>query len=176
MTFTVENTGEVQPVHMFDKHAMGQLRIEKRDKKTDQLLEGAHFELQDEDGSVLEELVTDKNGEAVSSVLEIATFANGRAGKEKTYTLVETKAPAGYQKDDQEYKVRFAYEDDHTEVVKVRQKVQNVKESDHATPPKTGDGTPLGEWLLVLLLSAGIFATGVGLALRRKSWMQTHIE
>ena len=176
VTFTVENTGEVQPVHMFDKHAMGQLRIEKRDKKTDQLLEGAHFELRDEDGSVLEELVTDKNGEAVSSVLEIATFANGRAGKEKTYTLVETKAPAGYQKDDQEYKVRFAYEDDHTEVVKVRQKVQNVKESDHATPPKTGDGTPLGEWLLVLLLSAGIFATGVGLALRRKSWMQKHIE
>lgn len=41
VTFTVENTGEVQPVHMFDKHAMGQLRIEKRDKKTDQLLEGA---------------------------------------------------------------------------------------------------------------------------------------
>ena len=38
--------------------AMGQLRIEKRDKTTDQLLEGAHFELQDEDGSVLEELVT----------------------------------------------------------------------------------------------------------------------
>ena len=125
---------------------------------------------------VLEELVTDKNGEAVSSVLEIATFANGRAGKEKTYTLVETKAPAGYQKDDQEYKVRFAYEDDHTEVVKVRQKVQNVKESDHATPPKTGDGTPLGEWLLVLLLSAGIVAAGVGLTLRRKSWMQKRIE
>ena len=120
--------------------------------------------------------MTDKNGEAVSSVLEIATFANGRAGKEKTYTLVETKAPAGYQKDDQEYKVRFAYEDDHTEIVKVRQKVQNVKGSDHATPPKTGDGTPLGEWLLVLLLSAGIFATGVGLTLRRKSWMQKHIE
>ena len=176
VTFTVENTGEVQPVHMFDKHAMGQLRIEKRDKKTDQLLAGAHFELRDEDGSVLEELVTDKNGEAVSSVLEIATFANGRAGKEKTYILVETKAPAGYQKDDQEYKVRFAYEDDHTEVVKVRQKVQNVKESDHATPPKTGDGTPLGEWLLVLLLSAGIVAAGVGLTLRRKSWMQKRIE
>lgn len=176
VTFTVENTGEVQPVHMFDKHAMGQLRIEKRDKKTDQLLAGAHFELRDEDGSVLEELVTDKNGEAVSSVLEIATFANGRAVKEKTYILVETKAPAGYQKDDQEYKVRFAYEDDHTEVVKVWQKVQNVKESDHATPPKTGDGTPLGEWLLVLLLSAGIFAAGVGLTLRRKSWMQKHIE
>ena len=176
VTFTVENTGEVQPVHMFDKHAMGQLRIEKRDKKTDQLLSGAHFELRDEDGSVLEELVTDKNGEAVSSVLEIATFANGRAGKEKTYILVETKAPAGYQKDDQEYKVRFAYEDDHTEVVKVRQKVQNVKESDHATPPKTGDGTPLGEWLLVLLLSAGIVAAGVGLTLRRKSWMQKRIE
>lgn len=38
-------------------------------KKTDQLLAGAHFELRDEDGSVLEELVTDKNGEAVSSVL-----------------------------------------------------------------------------------------------------------
>ena len=120
--------------------------------------------------------MTDKNGEAVSSVLEIATFANGRAGKEKTYTLVETKAPAGYQKDDQEYKIRFAYEDDHTEVVKVRQKVQNVKESDHAAPPKTGDGTPLGEWLLVLLFSAGIFATGVGLTLRRKSWMQKRIE
>ena len=60
--------------------------------------------------------------------------------------------------------------------MKVRQKVQNVKESDHATPPKTGDGTPLGEWLLVLLLSAGIVAAGVGLTLRRKSWMQKRIE
>ena len=172
VTFTVENTGEVQPVHMFDKHAMGQLQLEKRDKKTDQLLSGAHFELRDANGSVLEELVTDKNGEAVSSVLEIATFANGRIDREKAYILVETKAPAGYQKDDQEYEVRFVYEDDHTAIVKVLQKVQNEKESGRATPPKTGDKTPLGEWMLVLLLSVGIFATGVGLTRRRRSWMQ----
>lgn len=172
VTFTVENTGEVQPVHMFDKHAMGQLRVEKRDKKTDQLLAGAHFELRDADGKVLEELVTDKNGEAVSSVLEIATFANGRIDKEKTYTLVETKAPVGYQKDEQEYKVRFVYEDDRTEIVKVLQKVQNEKEPDRETPPKTGDEIPLGGWMLVLLFSAGIFAAGVGLALRRRGWMQ----
>lgn len=174
--FTVENTGEVQPVHMFDRHAMGQLQIEKRDKKTDQLLAGAHFELRDTDGNVLEELVTDKNGEAVSKVLEIATFANGRMEKEKIYTLVETKAPDGYQKEEREYEVRFAYENDRTEVVQVMQKVQNEKEKDRsAPPPKTGDATPFSGLAAALLLSGGIFAAGVGLTLKKRRWMRKRL-
>ena len=89
---------------------------------------------------------------------------------------METKAPAGYQKDDQEYKVRFAYEDDdHTEVVKVRQKVQNVKVGSRDTAE---DRRWDAAWRMAARAASFSrdFATGVGLTLRRKSWMQKHIE
>ncbi|EMF0421273.1 collagen binding domain-containing protein [Enterococcus hirae] len=65
------------------------VRLEKRDRQTEQLLSGAEFELRDHSGKVLKSgLVTDKEG-----ILLLDRLENG------SYQLVETKSPDGYQLD-----------------------------------------------------------------------------
>lgn len=65
------------------------VRLEKRDRQTKQLLAGAEFEVRNASGEVLESgLVTDKEG-----VLLIEGLGQG------SYQIVETKAPEGYTLD-----------------------------------------------------------------------------
>ena len=66
------------------------IKIDKDDKN--KKLEGVEFEVLDEEGNLLEKLVTDKNGEAVSSYYPI---------KNKVYTVHEIKTLDGYQKNDE---------------------------------------------------------------------------
>ncbi|MGH2182997.1 MSCRAMM family protein, partial [Enterococcus faecalis] len=62
------------------------VRLEKRDRQTKQLLAGAEFELRSTSGEVLKSgLVTDKDGVLLLEGLE-----------QGSYQLVETKAPEGY--------------------------------------------------------------------------------
>lgn len=115
---TKENTPEEKSV-----------RLEKRDRQTEQLLSGAEFELRDEDGKVLQSgLVTDKNG-----VIFLKGLANGN------YQLIETKAPNGYRLDNTP--VVFTIDSD-TTVVNVTK--YNVKESQDTpvNPTNKNEGTP----------------------------------
>lgn len=116
---TKENTPEEKSV-----------RLEKRDRQTEQLLSGAEFELRNEDGKVLQSgLVTDKNG-----VIFLKGLANGN------YQLIETKAPNGYRLD--ATPVVFTV-DSSTTVVNVTK--YNVKETQDApvNPTNKNDGTPI---------------------------------
>ncbi|PGA45027.1 SpaA isopeptide-forming pilin-related protein [Bacillus toyonensis] len=65
----------------------GSVEITKVDKDSQKVLEGVVFEVQDENGKVVTEVKTDKNGKAKISDLSI--------GK---YKLVETKSLPGYKK------------------------------------------------------------------------------
>lgn len=56
------------------------------DKETKERLPGATFEILDSDGNKVFEGTTDENGELMSIPLEIGQ-----------YTIVETKAPEGYE-------------------------------------------------------------------------------
>lgn len=69
-----------------DTDSAGNIKIIKKDEDTGALLQGAEFDLQDSNGNVIDHGTTNANGEILFEELE--------AGD---YTLVETKAPTGYQ-------------------------------------------------------------------------------
>ncbi|MEC2645591.1 MSCRAMM family protein, partial [Bacillus thuringiensis] len=77
LALTVEN-------EMLDK---GNVEITKVDKDSQKVLEGVVFEVQDEQGKIVTEVTTDKEGKANVSDLSV--------GK---YKLVETKSLPGYKK------------------------------------------------------------------------------
>ncbi|MED3468943.1 SpaA isopeptide-forming pilin-related protein, partial [Bacillus thuringiensis] len=77
LALTVEN-------EMLDK---GNVEVTKVDKDSQKVLEGVVFEVQDEQGKVVTEVTTDKDGKANVSDLSV--------GK---YKLVETKSLPGYKK------------------------------------------------------------------------------
>ncbi|MFE5392151.1 SpaA isopeptide-forming pilin-related protein, partial [Bacillus thuringiensis] len=77
LALTVEN-------EMLDK---GNVEVTKVDKDSQKVLEGVVFEVQDEQGKVVTEVTTDKEGKAKVSDLSV--------GK---YKLVETKSLPGYKK------------------------------------------------------------------------------
>ncbi|WP_290033328.1 SpaA isopeptide-forming pilin-related protein [Ligilactobacillus cholophilus] len=65
----------------------GSVELEKLSEETNQPLQGAVFNLEDEEGNVIEsDLITDENGQIL-----IANIKDGN------YQFVETKAPEGYQ-------------------------------------------------------------------------------
>lgn len=173
VTFTVKDDGSVQKVEMKDARALGRLRIKKEDAETKEPLQGAVFELRDANGTVLEKLITDANGEALSSAYEIGTYQSGRFQEEMIYFLQETEAPDGYQLDDAEYEVRFADGRTDMQEILLEKTVKNTKlpietetetetesETETETEPKkpdkavqTGDHTDLFGLLCAVFLS-----------------------
>lgn len=78
---TVEVEAEVE-----DDFMPGKIKVIKTDGETTRLLAGAKFEIKDSDGKVVDTVVTDSKGEALTKDL--------RPG---TYTVTEIEAPAHYQ-------------------------------------------------------------------------------
>lgn len=175
--FEVKDTGEIQSVKMEDAQAMGKLILNKTDKDSKKPMKGVKFALCDSKGKVLETLVTDSAGHAESGEYPIATFKNGKYGKEITYILKETKTLDGYKLDETEHKFTFAYADGHTPVVEYSLELTNEKlpedqpeEEQPGTPgtpestvttahsPKTGDDTNIWLFVVAMVVSAG----GVG--------------
>ncbi|HGA0508312.1 TPA: SpaA isopeptide-forming pilin-related protein [Bacillus pacificus] len=64
----------------------GQFKLLKKDSESGQLLPGAKFDVIDKDGNVVETIITDGKGEALSKQLPVGT-----------YTLKEVEAPKGYE-------------------------------------------------------------------------------
>ncbi|ELA02922.1 putative collagen adhesion protein [Enterococcus faecalis OG1X] len=142
-----------QKLKKVNKEKDNTLRVEKRDATTNEVLQGAKFNLLDANGKVIKEnLVTDENGSY--------EVANIKAGN---YQLVETQAPKGYIKDSQPLSVVVKSGSGLTTVTKL-----NVRESDgkltnktpkHTYFPNTGEkNNSLFAWIggIILLGLAAI--------------------
>ncbi|AIE78340.1 LPXTG-motif cell wall anchor domain protein [Bacillus cereus] len=84
---TIDNTNIIEFVMKNTKKVEnGQLKLLKKDSESGQLLPGAKFDVIDKDGNVVETIITDDKGEALSKQLSVGT-----------YTLKEVEAPKGYE-------------------------------------------------------------------------------
>ena len=138
--FTVKESGEVQSVIMHDEVPMGQVLLHKTDKANKKALAGVEYELLDADGKVLETLVTDESGKAVSQLYQIGTYEDGVFGEPLQYYLIESKALAGYAIDKTVYEVVFAYVDGNTPIIEVQFELTNElipEEPDTKPEPET---------------------------------------
>ena len=160
VTFTVQETGEIQKVEMKDERVMGVLKIHKTDGETGDNLEGVKFTLYEkESGKEVTSLVTDIDGNAETEQLPIGVYENGAFKESTVYVLKETKALDGYQESKEEWEITFEYKDDQTPVIEVLKEIQNEKAPVVTTDiPQTGDDT---NWLLPVM---GLLAGGTGLA------------
>ncbi|PFB06162.1 peptidase, partial [Bacillus anthracis] len=84
---TIDNTNVMKIVMKNTKKVEnGQFKLLKKDSESGQLLPGAKFDVIDKDGKVVETIVTDDKGEALSKQLPVGS-----------YTLNEVEAPKGYE-------------------------------------------------------------------------------
>ncbi|MDD1370224.1 SpaA isopeptide-forming pilin-related protein, partial [Bacillus sp. MHSD17] len=84
---TIDNTNVMKIVMKNTKKVEnGQFKLLKKDSESGQLLPGAKFDVIDKDGNVVETIITDGKGEALSKQLPVGT-----------YTLKEVEAPKGYE-------------------------------------------------------------------------------
>ncbi|PEO96320.1 hypothetical protein CN554_16300 [Bacillus wiedmannii] len=84
---TIDNTNVMKIVMKNTKKVEnGQFKLLKKDSESGQLLPGAKFDVIDKDGNVVETIITDGKGEALSKQLPVGT-----------YTLKEIEAPKGYE-------------------------------------------------------------------------------
>ncbi|MGG2935426.1 SpaA isopeptide-forming pilin-related protein [Bacillus pacificus] len=84
---TIDNTNIIEFVMKNTKKVdNGQFKLLKKDSESGQLLPGAKFDVIDKDGNVVETIITDGKGEALSKQLPVGT-----------YTLKEVEAPKGYE-------------------------------------------------------------------------------
>ncbi|WP_263703561.1 SpaA isopeptide-forming pilin-related protein [Bacillus thuringiensis] len=84
---TIDNTNIIKFVMKNTKKVEnGQFKLLKKDSESGQLLPGAKFDVIDKDGNVVETIITDDKGEALSKQLPVGT-----------YTLKEVEAPKGYE-------------------------------------------------------------------------------
>lgn len=128
--FTVDEEyqwGEPLVVEYADAPAMGRIELVKTDSETGDPLKGAEFTvtaaedivtgdgtLRAAAGEVVDTLVTDQDGRAVTKDLYL--------GK---YTLTETKQPAGYVLPEKSFDVELVYKDQHTSVVTEELEAEN---------------------------------------------------
>lgn len=145
-TVTVTAGDEPTTVEFHNKLRRGSLQIIKVESGTDTRLEGATFCVKDEDGQVVAEGKTDKNGELSFDDLPWGT-----------YTLQEIYAPEGYVLDDSDVEVEIGAKNAEIEIT-----VENKKETPdkpHTDVPKTGD-TRANPWLVGLAMV--VMLTGAG--------------
>lgn len=144
VTFTINKDGKTAYVQMVDDVVKGKVSILKvnDDKKP---LAGATFEIRDAAGNVIDTIVTNESGEAISKKLDIGSIGADNKFELTTYQLVEVKAPKGYKKLKKPITFTFEYKDDKTPIVKYGLTVLNKKSHtpEVITIPKTGDKTPI---------------------------------
>lgn len=145
--FEVTETTEIQKVVMYDEEVKGQVEIIKEDKETSEKLKGAKFEIRDEEGKLIDTLVTDEKGYAISKEISFGIYAeNGEYKGSKKYFITELEAPNGYELDKTPTEFTFEYIDDKTPVV-----VKEIKLTNEKTPVvQTGDTSDMVAYILLL--------------------------
>ena len=140
----VTNTADKEAGFVNKKHT-GSLRIVKVEKGTTTPLAGATFCVKDENGQVVAEGKTDKDGVIV---FENLPFGN--------YVYQEVYAPEGYKLDDTEHKFEINTDNIQVEVTAENEKIPTTPSND---VPKTGDTRPnpwlIGGVALLMLACAG---------------------
>ena len=158
--FEITETEDIQKVVMKDEYAVGKIVIEKTDAETKKPIAGVEFEIRDKDGKVIDKVVTDENGKAQSKELPICIYNEDGSFKEDIhYYVVETKAAAGYIKDDTVHEIVLQYDDNAPECVVYKLELTN--KPDKPKLPQTGDD--YNPWIYVglgaLAVVMGLLAT-----------------
>jgi LPXTG-motif cell wall-anchored protein len=162
--FEVTETAEIQQVSMKDECAVGRIVIEKTDEVTGKPIAGVEFEIRDQDGNVIETLVTDRKGHAESQELPICIYNEDGSFKEDIhYVVVETKAADGYILDGTEHDVVLQYDDNAPDCVVYTLAVTNKPTEKKL--PQTGDD--FNPWLYAGF-GLGALALGLFAAFRNK--------
>lgn len=140
----VTNTADKE-AGFVNKKQTGSLRIVKVEKDTTIPLAGATFCVKDENGQVVAEGKTDKDGVIVFEDLPFGS-----------YVYQEVYAPEGYKLDDTEHKFEIGAKTPTVEVTAENEKIPTTPSKD---VPKTGDTRPnpwlIGGIALAMLACAG---------------------
>ncbi|MBU5293033.1 LPXTG cell wall anchor domain-containing protein, partial [Anaerosalibacter bizertensis] len=167
-------TIKANPESISNKKIKGTLELSKIDKSTSKPLANAKIAVYDEDGKLVEEKITDKNG--------IAKFEQLPYGK---YYFMETEAPLGYVKNNEKY--TFEIENNGETIKKVlenekiqQEKPEKPKEQDNFKEPKKPEKPKLelkkptinlprtGEKGKLVFYMSGLLLLVLGLIIRKK--------
>lgn len=144
--FTVEDTGEIQSVHMADETT--KIRLIKLAGDTGQGLRGAKFEVYDSEGKKVMSFKSKEDGYDITGKLAVG----------ETYTFKETEAPKGY---------KLAKPVKYT--VKDTGDMQEISVTDEKQPqpkvPQTGGNTP---FMVAVIFLLALAAGGAFLSRRKK--------
>lgn len=132
---TIDKDGKTVEIEVENKFITGELEITKTDIADGKTLEGVEFCIKDENGNIVFEGKTDKNG-----VLK-ATLRYGK------YTYCETKALDGYYANDKEYEFEIKENGQIVKAIVTNEKIP-VPDS-----PQTGDNSNIGFWITIMCLS-----------------------
>ncbi len=161
LTYTLEN-----------EMIKGKIRIEKKDKETKKLLDGAVFEIiakeeiQAADGSVLI-----KKGETVDKIETQNGIAESKELYLGTYLVKEVKAPDGYILPDKSYEIHLKSQGKQNPIITENLSVENQKEQTVIKPKevKTGDDSKLGMYSVILLFAIASLLNSYRLYKRKKN-------
>lgn len=166
--FSIKENGEIVKAEMTNRKIEGTLELTKKDVANGKALPNAGFRIYDEEGNVVAEGKTDKNGVAVFKL----TY-----GK---YSYQEYDAPEGYQIDDSLFPFEIKKDGEIIKAEMTNQKKEEAPKPEDQGPkedtpkpsnpdtPKTGDDTPVGLYLGLLGLSAAAVGGAVILSGKKK--------
>ncbi|MBP3339072.1 MAG: cell wall anchor protein [Lachnospiraceae bacterium] len=100
VAFEVYETLEIQKVDMKDDFIKGQIVIRKTDEDTGKPISGVEFEILDQEGNVIEKLVTNEDGVGTSSLFDITFIDKDIFVKDNTFYVKEVKTANNYVLDD----------------------------------------------------------------------------
>ena len=135
-----------------EKEKYGRIKVIKQDRDTKLPLENITFEIRDEKDNLIQTLITDKNGEAISKELLI----------DKEYKIKETITNEEYILNEEEKTIKL--EEDQIKEIKF-ENYKKPKPTPSPTPtpnipkieyekPKTGDNTNIALLMFLLLISS----------------------
>ncbi len=145
--FEIVEDGQNVIKNMINYYIRGQIKIYKVEAGTTIALENAKFDILDENRNVVETIVTDANGIAITKPLVY--------GK---YIIKEIEAPNGYEKDNNEYEINVVEEKVYESVI------ENVKK----TLPQTGSNISSDLQIIAIVALVSILGYAIINLLKRE--------